>query len=540
MALLPFILLVGAAAAALTRSGPSPDATQLVLRFGLSLPPLGVSQLTEHFFAVSDPSSPLWAQHLTRDEADDMVRPPLESSDAVVSWLRSSCATHVSLSRGGEWVRATATAACARALLHVPVVAWADASGRTVAHTLDGAASLPKHVEAVVSVVLPGDRPRAASSRVVPTPVSGSGAAPAATPSAIRAAYGIGDVQATGVAGNTLVITGFDGEYAEDADLQQFFRTYYTPGIGRTFKTVGNVLPKGTGEASLDVQYGMSIGSNVSATFWYTDTPPGPNPYDNEPYLDFLTALTALPDNELPNTCSTSYSDNEDTIAPAYRVAVEALQLKLGSRGTTMLHASGDGGVEGTQQGVEPCKNGRFHPTWPASSIFVTSVGASDNTYSVAAGFSSGGFSDVTPAPAYQLKAIAAFKAAAAKAGTLPPGNLFNATGRGIPDVAAVGVDFPIIVNGATMSVAGTSCSTPTFAGIVALLNDARVAVGKRPLGFLNQIIYGNPGLFTDITKGFNPGCGSPGFPAVDGWDPVTGVGAPQFGPLLQYVMSLP
>lgn len=533
-------VLLTAAAAALSRWGPSPDSTQIVLRFGLHLPAHGLTLLKERFFAVSDPTNPQWSAHLTRDEADDMVRPPLESSHAVVSWLASSCATNVTLSRGGEWVRAISSAACARSLLGVPVVAWADADGKIVAHTLDGDALLPKDVESFVAVVLPGKRPRSASSRVVAAPVSGSGAAPAATPAVIRAAYGMGDVQATGAAENRLLITGFDGEYAENADLQQFFRTYFPAGVGRTFSKVGNVGPTGTGEASLDVQYGMSIGANVSTTFWYTDTPPGPNPYDNEPYLSWLTALTALPDDELPNTCSTSYSDNEDTIAPAYLIAVEALMLKLGSRGTSMLHASGDGGVEGTQKGVEPCVNGRFHPTWPASSPYITSVGATDNAFTAGADFSSGGFSDVTPAPAYQLKAIAAFKASAAKAGTLPPGNLWNSTGRGIPDVSAVGVDFPIIVNGGTMSVAGTSCSTPTFAGVVALLNDARVAAGKRPLGFLNQILYGNPNLFTDITQGFNPGCGSPGFPAVQGWDPVTGVGSPQWAPLLSYVKSLP
>jgi hypothetical protein len=53
------------------------------------------------------------------------------------------------------------------------------------------------------------------------------------------------------------------------------------------------------------------------------------------------------------------------------------------------------------------------------------------------------------------------------------------------------------------------------------------VAAGKKSLGFLNPLIYSAQGqaAFTDITTGSNPGCGTKGFPASDGWDPATGMG---------------
>jgi tripeptidyl-peptidase-1 len=45
---------------------------------------------------------------------------------------------------------------------------------------------------------------------------------------------------------------------------------------------------------------------------------------------------------------------------------------------------------------------------------------------------------------------------------------------------------------------------------------------GKAPLGFLNPWLYGHGRFgFTDITSGKNPGCGTEGFTAVQGWDPV-------------------
>ena len=102
--------------------------------------------------------------------------------------------------------------------------------------------------------------------------------------------------------------------------------------------------------------------------------------------------------------------------------------------------------------------------------------------------------------------------------------------------------------------IGGTSASSPTFAGIVALLNDARIAAGKPPLGFLNPLIYSKgTAAFNDITVGSNPGCGTQGFSCAVGWDAgkfddthsptlfilfslVTGLGTPNFG-LLQAVV---
>ena len=61
-----------------------------------------------------------------------------------------------------------------------------------------------------------------------------------------------------------------------------------------------------------------------------------------------------------------------------------------------------------------------------------------------------------------------------------------------------------------------------TAAGIFALLNDYRLSVGMKPFGFVNPWIYGVGSFgFTDIISGSNPGCGTEGFEAKDGWDPV-------------------
>jgi tripeptidyl-peptidase I len=65
---------------------------------------------------------------------------------------------------------------------------------------------------------------------------------------------------------------------------------------------------------------------------------------------------------------------------------------------------------------------------------------------------------------------------------------------------------------------------------VLSLVNDARIAAGKKPLGWPNPWLYkeGYQG-FTDITAGNTSSCGVSGFPVTKGWDPVTGFGTPIF-----------
>jgi hypothetical protein len=59
-------------------------------------------------------------------------------------------------------------------------------------------------------------------------------------------------------------------------------------------------------------------------------------------------------------------------------------------------------------------------------------------------------------------------------------------------------------------------------AGIISLLNDCLLWRGEKPLGFANPWLYGLAVVgMNDITLGSNPGCGTEGFSAIAGWDPV-------------------
>ncbi|KAL2067873.1 hypothetical protein VTL71DRAFT_15971 [Oculimacula yallundae] len=161
---------------------------------------------------------------------------------------------------------------------------------------------------------------------------------------------------------------------------------------------------------------------------------------------------------------------------------------------------------------------------------------------------SGGGFSNFYPAPSYQLAALETYfekhapshKSYSGNENFDKGGGVYNRLGRGIPDVAANGDNIPVFSGNDFAQSGGTSASTPIFASLINRINEQRLNAGKSVLGFLNPALYANPGMLNDISNGTNPGCGTEGFRAVEGWDPVTGLGTPKYAKMLEYFMGLP
>ncbi|KAH8992200.1 peptidase S8/S53 domain-containing protein [Lactarius akahatsu] len=272
----------------------------------------------------------------------------------------------------------------------------------------------------------------------------------------------------------------------------------------------------------LDVQYTIGLASGVQTVFisvgdQYQDG-------DLEGFLDIINFLSGK--SAPPQVLTTSYGQDENTISRALCNAYASLS----TRGVGILFSSGDGGVSGSQS--QSCTT--FVPTFPSGCPFVTSVGGTQNfNPETSAPFSSGGFSNYFDTPWYQTTAKAAYLS---RLGSTYAGR-FNASGRGFPDVSAAGTNLEIVLSGSVMSVDGTSCSSPIFASVVSLLNDRLIAAGKPVLGFLNLFLYSTgASALNDITIGSNPGCNTNGFPATVGWDPVTGLGTPNWAKLLAAV----
>eukprot|EP01042_Synura_sphagnicola_P007113 gene7113-biopygen7482 len=220
--------------------------------------------------------------------------------------------------------------------------------------------------------------------------------------------------------------------------------------------------------------------------------------------------------------------------------------------GVTVLAASGDDGAPGFANRNVTKANCTYDPMFPASSPYVTAVGATMGPETSSSEIvcqadlgggitSGGGFSVLFPAFTQQQTAIKQyFQTVSTK---LYPG--YNTTGRGYPDVSLAGNNYIIIVGGGIQVVSGTSASTPSVAGMITLINAARKAAGRATVGWLNPALYASQGSFAnDITAGNSTCtenvCCRQGFLAASGWDPVTGFGSVDFTRLYNLLMFSP
>merc|ERR1712014_264744 len=125
--------------------------------------------------------------------------------------------------------------------------------------------------------------------------------------------------------------------------------------------------------------------------------------------------------------------------------------------------------------------------------------------------------------PSYQSSVVQAYLAKDPKTGSYT----FNQNGRATPDVSAVAEKFEIVTTPNSQLVSGTSASTPTWGGIISLLNEECLAAsgGSKTLGFINPLLYKNADAFKDITEGTNAIAPNfVGWKATAGWDAVTGL----------------
>lgn len=204
-------------------------------------------------------------------------------------------------------------------------------------------------------------------------------------------------------------------------------------------------------------------------------------------------------------------------------------------------------------KGIADPPHAELFPSWPASSPWVTAVGATrfagqlvGNEEVVCDQFGSGGgFSSMfsqDDAP-WQKEAVAKYVSQGPTLPKWPKKSMFDPNGRATPDVAALGEGYQVFVQSGIQSVGGTSASSPAFAGLISLINEARLQAGSPPMGFLNPFLYKNADAFFDVVKGTNahprgPGDTPYGYAAAEGWDAATGLGTPHFDKLLSAALK--
>ena len=119
-------------------------------------------------------------------------------------------------------------------------------------------------------------------------------------------------------------------------------------------------------------------------------------------------------------------------------------------------------------------------------------------------------------------------------------GGIYNRAGRGFPDVSANGVRLLFYDGGILQPEWGTSLAAPIWGSVISLINEKRAQAGKKSVGFVHPVLYKHPEVFNDIVKGHNQYTNVTGFRCAPGWDPVTGLGTPNYPKLLDLFLSLP
>ncbi|THH10648.1 hypothetical protein EW146_g8306 [Bondarzewia mesenterica] len=487
--------------------------------------------LEDALYAVSTPSSDLYGQFLTKQEVEKFVAPSPDSVNLVNDWLAENGLKATPASPSGDWLQINISVEKANEMFDAEFTTFThEGTGEDTVRTL--AYSIPAALQGHLDFVHPTTtfpvQLNRAPLMTIPVPLTqsaagnlSSAAVPAScagtiTPACLQALYGIPKTRAT-QSSNVLGVSGFIDQFANAADLRTFL-TNFRPDLPSTTTFTLQTLDGGQNpqsssqagiEADLDTQYTIGIASGVPTVFISV----GDNTNDGVfGFLDIINFL--LSESNPPHVLTTSYGANENEIPSSLANNLCNAYAQLGARGTSILFSSGDGGVSGSQAGS--CTN--FVPTFPSGCPFLTSVGATTSVPETAASFSSGGFSNIFTTPSYQSAAVSAYLT---RLGNTNSGK-FNRAGRGFPDIAAMGDNVEIVNAGNFGLVAGTSCSSPIFASVISLLNDELIAAGKAPLGFLNPFLYSTgASALNVITTGSNPGCGTDGFPASAGWDPV-------------------
>ncbi|MGA7992809.1 MAG: S53 family peptidase, partial [Thermoanaerobaculia bacterium] len=350
------------------------------------------------------------------------------------------------------------------------------------------------------------------------------------TPQEIHAAYHVPGDPASGGRGERIAILEFGGGFSS-TDFAAFCAAYGLPATDVTEVSVSgakNDYRGRTGDAdvevALDMDWVRATAPDAELDLWWA-------PNVDTGWVDFLTALVDAPEARRPGVVSISWGMPEDGFSTSRRYdQTRQLFQACALLGITFVCASGDAGAA-DELPDDAWYDAQRHVDFPSVVPEVTSVGGTklvpegrgftESAWNDGAGHgaSGGGFSRFIAVPDWQKPSLSGRK---------------GVTGRGVPDVAAVASPDPglsIFARGKWMAAGGTSVAAPIWAGYLARANAARRAVGRPRLGAANAALYGAArgaaAPFRDVVRGDNGYAGVAGFSAAKGWDPVTGLGAP-------------
>ncbi len=485
------------------------------LQLAIGLPLRNQEALGAFLQQLYDPTSPQYHHYLTPEQFTEMFGPTEQDYQAVIAFAQSHGLTVTARHPNRVVLDVEGTVMDIEKAFHVAMQVYRHPKEARTFYAPDAEPSVDLavpilHVSGLDNYSLPHPmyvaKPVPATHPMNVTANAGAGPRGTYMGNDFRAAY-VPGTSLTG-SGQTVGLLQFDGYTASDI-------AYYENQAGLSPIPLQNVLIDGaTGnptdggevEVCLDIEMVASMAPGVSQIIVYM----APNP---SPWVDLLSRMA---NDNLAKQLSCSW-----TGGPPDPTSEQVFQ-QMAAQGQSFFTASGD----------SDAFTGSID--FPADSTNITVVGGTTLTTTGPGGSyvsetvwnwgnsgSSGGISTYYPIPAYQQ-------------GLSMVANHGSTTMRNVPDVALTADNVYVRADGADQNVGGTSCATPLWAGLMALINQQGASFGKPSVGFLNPVVYAigtgttYSSTFHDITTGNNFSSSSPSnFPAVAGYDLCTGWGTP-------------
>jgi subtilase family serine protease len=495
--------------------------------------------------AVSDPGSGSYGKFLTPAQFRQRFSPSPADVNAVRSWLTGQGFTVTYTPTNGHYVAAEGTVAQAESAFAVNLGEYAVAGTTLRAPSTE--LSVPASLTAVTGVIgvdqsaslvhtdrVGADAPPSAGFRNAPPCSSFWGeqiatdkpafqgskqpyAPCGATPAQLRGAYGVTGSGFDGSGQTVAVIDAYASptiasdvnEYSTRHGLPTLrpgqFTQVVAPGTFRHPESVPQDPQGWYGEETLDIEAVHTIAPGADIV--YVGAPNN--------FQDLDAALNHVVDRRLAQIVTNSYGFSGEFLPPGFIKPYNDTLIQAAAEGIGVYFSSGDSGDEVANLGVASVD-------WPASSPWVTAVGGTSlgvtqsNGYLGETGWGTmraplagnawgtpvfqfgggGGTSRLFAEPPYQQGVVG--NDLATRWGT---------PGRVVPDVAMDGDPNTGMLVGQTQTFAegvsydefrigGTSLSSPLFAGMMALADQAAGA----PHGFANPALYAAaPTAFHDI-----------------------------------------
>ncbi len=506
---------VPAAVSRLQATGRLPATTNLNLAIGLPL--RNQAALDSLLQQLYDPASPNYRQFLTPDEFTAQFGPTEQDYQKVVDFAQASGLTVTRTHGNRMLVDVSGKVSDIEKAFHVTM--------RTYQHPAEARQFYAPDVEPTVSTNLPilhvsgldnyfTPRPALHKMPAGAKPALGSGPGGAYMGYDFRNAYVPGASQ-TGT-GQMVGVLQFDSGFFQ-SDI-----TAYETQAGLPNVPVQPVLLDGYGgglgiapdEVSLDIEMAISMAPGLSKVYVF----------EGSSTDDILNAMASS--NQVKQL-SASWSYGIDATS-------EQIFQQFAAQGQSFFNASGDyDSWVGFGFIYPPCDDPHITIVGGTTLSTANSAWASETVWNWGTEYgddgigSGGGISSTYAIPSWQTNINMTR-------------NGGSTTMRNIPDVALTADNvFVIYGGGSSGAFGGTSCATPLWAGLMALVNQQAAANGRPSIGFINPLVYAlasgsnYTNLFHDITTGNNTWSLSPNlFYAVRGYDLCTGLGTP-IGPNL-------